>query len=226
MSKYVIVFAYNRMHTYVKTLQEISSRYAPSRILSFDIAHIFKALQLIADKGHISRDLLCQELNLGEGSIKTLIKHLKMQDLIETSNAGTRMSGKGKRIFYQILSSVPNECILPKCSIALGRYNSAVLLKQLSFAVRSGIEQRDAAIKMGALGATTLLYTNEKFMISGTNYDSLKREPYIHQLLVEKLRPEDGDVIIVGSADTDQRIAELAAKNAALLTLKNHDKHV
>ena len=77
-----------------------------------------------------------------------------MQDLIETSRIGTKMSVKGNRIFSHILSSVPRECALPKCSVALGRYNYAVLLKQLSFAVKSGIEQRDAAIKMGALGAT------------------------------------------------------------------------
>jgi hypothetical protein len=211
---------------YVKVLQETSCRYAPSRILSFDIAHIFKAFQLIENNGHISRDSLCQELNLGEGSIKTLIKHLKMQALIETSRIGTKMSVKGNRIFSHILSSVPRECVLPKCSVALGRYNYAVLLKQLSFAVKSGIEQRDAAIKMGALGATTLFYTNEKFIIPGTRYDALKREPHIVQLLAQKLRPEHKDVVIIGSDDTDQRIAELAVKNAALLTVMSHEKHI
>jgi hypothetical protein len=211
---------------YVKVLQETSCRYAPSRILSFDIAHIFKAFQLIENNGHISRDSLCQELNLGEGSIKTLIKHLKMQALIETSRIGTKMTVKGNRIFSHILSSVPRECVLPKCSVALGRYNYAVLLKQLSFAVKSGIEQRDAAIKMGALGATTLFYTNEKFIIPGTRYDALKREPHIVQLLAQKLRPEHRDVVIIGSDDTDQRIAELAAKNAALLTVMSHEKHI
>ena len=214
------------MHMYVKVLQETSGRYAPSRILSFDIAHVFKTFQLIEDNGHISRDLLCQELNLGEGLIKTLIKHLKMQDLIETSRIGTKMSVKGNRIFSHILSSVPRECVLPKCSVALGRYNYAVLLRQLNFAVKSGIEQRDAAIKMGALGATTLFYTNEKFIIPGTKYDALKREPHIEELLIHKLEPEYRDVIIIGSDDTDQRIAELAAKNVALLTVMNHEKHI
>jgi hypothetical protein len=149
-----------------------------------------------------------------------------MQDLIETSRIGTKMSVKGNRIFSHILSSVPGECVLPKCSVALGKYNYAVLLKQLSFAVKSGIEQRDAAIKMGALGATTLFYMNEKFVIPGTRYDALRREPQIRQLLVHKLRPELRDVVIIGSDDTDQRIAELAAKNAALLTVMNHEKHL
>ena len=56
------------MHTYIKTLQQISTRYAPSRILSFDIAHVFKALQLMETRGHVSRDILCGNIiTLGLG---------------------------------------------------------------------------------------------------------------------------------------------------------------
>ena len=213
------------MHTYMRTLQTISSRYAPSRILSFDMAHIFKALQIIEDRGHASRTLLCQELNLGEGAVRTLIKHLKMKELIETSNAGTKMSEEGKRFFAEILSCLPKGCSLPKCSIALGKYNYVVLLKQLSFAIKSGIEQRDSAIKMGALGATTMLFKDGKFVMPDSNYDSVKKEPAIHELLMKKLEPAEGDVIIIGSDDINRQTAELAAKNAALLTLINHKKH-
>jgi predicted transcriptional regulator len=209
----------------MRTLQTISSRYAPSRILSFDMAHIFKALQIIEERGHASRTLLCQELNLGEGAVRTLIKHLKMKELIETSNAGTKMSEEGKRFFAEILSCLPKGCSLPKCSIALGKYNYVVLLKQLSFAIKSGIEQRDSAIKMGALGATTMLFKEGKFVMPDSNYESVKKEPAIHELLMKKLEPIEGDVIIIGSDDINRQTAELAAKNAALLTLINHKKH-
>ncbi len=59
------------MHTYVRTLTKIASRYAPSRTLSFDSTHVIKVLQLLEKEGHVSRNLLCQELSLGEGSSKT-----------------------------------------------------------------------------------------------------------------------------------------------------------
>ncbi|MGH9975032.1 MAG: DUF4443 domain-containing protein [Nitrososphaeraceae archaeon] len=213
------------MHMYIKTLEQISGRYAPSRILSFDMAHIFKALQLIETRGHMSRDLLCEELNLGEGSIKTLVKHLKIENMIETSNAGTKMTDKGKKFFEELQSSIPTECPVPKCAIALGKFNYAILLKQLSFAVKSGIEQRDAAIRMGAIGATTLLFRDGRFMMPTTHYYSLQKELYIHKLLIEKLNPEVDDLIIIGSDDKDMKTAELAAKSAALLTVRNHDKH-
>lgn len=213
------------MHTYIKTLQEVSSRYAPSRILSFDIAHVFKALQLINTRGHISRDLLCRELNLGEGSIKTLVKHLMMENMIETSNAGTKMSDKGKKFFAELHSSIPAECKIPKCSIALGKFNYAILLKKLGNAINIGIEQRDAAIKVGGVGATTLLFRKGKFMMPTANIDSLRKEPQIHRLLIEELNPKDGDVVIIASSEKDRRIAELSAKSAALFTVMNHKNH-
>ncbi|HEY7079944.1 MAG TPA: DUF4443 domain-containing protein [Nitrososphaeraceae archaeon] len=214
------------MHTYVKTLLEISSRYAPSRILSYDMAHIFKTLQLMHDKGHISRELLCNKLNLGEGSIKTLVKHMKMQDMVHTSKSGTRLSNKGSDLYTHLHASIPTECEIPKCSIALGKYNYGVLLKHLAYAIKSGIEQRDAAVKMGALGATTLLFLDRKFVIPMTGYDSLKNEIRIYELLVKKLMPESGDVIIIGSDESDPRTAELASKSAALLTIMNHENHL
>jgi hypothetical protein len=213
---------------YVKTLANIASRYAPSRILSFNLAHLLKALQLMEERGHVSRPLLCEELSLGEGVVRTLLKHLKMKDLIETRNSGTRLTEKGISILSGLVSSIPAETSMPKSSVALGKFNYAVLLRQFGFFIKSGIEQRDAAIKIGATGATTLLFKHNKFVIPSTNnyYDSLEKEPHIAKLLIEKLQPEEGDVIIIGSAVKNVRVAELAAKNAALLTIVDHEAHI
>ena len=214
------------MHTYVRMLTKIATRYAPSRILSFDSVHVFKLLQLIERKRHVSRNLLCQELALGEGSIKTLVKHLKTKGLIQSTKRGTTMTEKGRKITSEILLLIPRETTIPKCSIALGKFNYAVLVKGFSFAVKLGIEQRDEAIRIGALGATTLLFNDGKFIMpSETNYDSLKSESHIYRLLIDKLNPEQDDIIIIGSDNEDRRIAELAAKNAVLKTIMDHDRH-
>ncbi|MDQ3718500.1 MAG: DUF4443 domain-containing protein [Thermoproteota archaeon] len=206
-------------------LERVASRYAPSRALSFDLVHVFATLQTIGNRGITSRNALCSGLVLGEGTVRTLIKHLKMQGLIETSNIGTKMTSKGKSVYKGLLSAIPAEMSLPKCSIALSRFNYAVLVREFGFAVRLGIEQRDAAIKMGATGATTLLFKENKFVMPANNNDSLKKEQDVRRMLVEKLNPKDGDVIIIGSADSDEKTAELGAKNAALLTIFSHEKH-
>jgi Mn-dependent DtxR family transcriptional regulator len=213
------------MHTYVKTLQKVANRYAPSRMLSFDIVHVFKTLQLIQENGHISRETLCEELQLGEGTIKTLVRHLKMQNLIESTNAGTKMTKKGNSFFSELLSSIPSEISLSKCAITLGKYNYSVLVKQMSSTIKDGIEQRDAAIKMGASGATTLLFKGNKFVIPQTDFDALKDEHPLSEQLIENLHPQDGDVIIIGSDNHSKKKAEFAAKSAALTTIMSHEKH-
>jgi hypothetical protein len=213
------------MHMHIRTLQKVASRYAPSRVLSFDVVHVFAALQMIGNNGMTSRNALCSGLVLGEGTIKTLVKHLKMQGLIETSNRGTKMTAKGKGICEGLLSAIPAEMSLPKCSVSLSRFNYAVLVREFGFAVGLGIEQRDAAIKMGAAGATTLLFKDNKFVMPANSTDSLKKEPRVRRMVVEKLNPRGGDVIIIGSADSNEKTAELGAKNAALLTIFSHEKH-
>jgi hypothetical protein len=214
------------MHTYVKLLEKVSHQGSPSsRQLSFGIGHIFKALQLAKLNGHISRDSLEKELSLGGGSIKTLVKHLKTTDMIKTSNAGTILTEKGERIISQILLHIPKETVIPQSSITVGKFNYAVLVKNIANSIHSGIEQRDIAIKSGATGATTLLFNDDKFLVPKTNYNALAEESKIQKVLVKNLGPNDNDVVIIGSDNTNKQNAEIAAKNAALFTIMNHLKH-
>ena len=214
------------MHTYVKLLQKVATRNAPSRSLSYDMVHVFKTLQLINDNGHVSRHSLCKKLGLGEGTVKTLVKHLKNYGLIETSKTGTRISEKGNKLLSEVRLSMSSEMSISKCSVALGKYNYAILLKQIAYVIRTGIEQRDAAIKMNALGATTLVYKDNRFMIPKTNFHAFHKEQKLHTLLVEVLKPVEDDVLIIGSDNKSERAAEFAAKSAGLVTIMNHEKHI
>jgi hypothetical protein len=215
---------------YVKTLEQIASKYAPSRMLSFDLVHIFKVFQLLNRNDHVSRALLCQELSLGEGSIRTLHKHLKMHGLIQSTNHGTTLTEKGQIVSAALVHSIPFETKMPKCSLTIGEYNYAVLLKNASFFIKSGVEQRDAAIKTGAIGATTIIF-KDKFMmpmISQSKKDpskTLNLDADVSEFLLHNLHPENNDVIIIGSDNQTFLNAEFGAKNAALFTIMNHEKH-
>ena len=212
------------MHQVLRLLSKVAERYAPSRLLSFDSVHVLKAMQLMENRKKVSRSLLMHELGLGEGSIKTLVKHMKMSGLIENSNAGTWSTNKGKAVYAKLHGTMPNEMDVFKCSIALGKFNYAVLVKDAAYNIGSGIEQRDAAIKLGAVGATTLIFKNGRLLMPDTREDLLRNNPKIHSLFIKKLAPKDNDVIIIGSSE-NKRTAELAAKSAALHTIANHEKH-
>jgi predicted transcriptional regulator len=212
------------MHNVVKLLGKVAQRYYPSRVLSFEPAHIFKTLQVIHINVKASRFLLIEEIGLGEGSIKTLVKHLKMNGLVITSKAGMTLTNKGKALFSKLHEVMPVENDIKECSITVGKFNHAILVKGLAKDVGSGIEQRDAAIKIGALGATTLVFRDDKLFTSDKSYDIPIKDQKLTSVLVEKLQPENGDVIIIASAE-NKKIADLAAKRAALETISNHEKH-
>jgi len=181
-------------------------------------------MQLMENNNRISRAVLMDELGLGEGSIKTLVKHLKMNNLIENSNAGMWLTNKGKSIYSKLHGVIPSEMNLSACSITVGKFNYAVLVKNHGRNIGMGIEQRDAAIKIGAVGATTLIFEKGKFLMPDRNQVALRKDQKIHDALMGKLKPEDNDVVIIGSAD-DRNTAEMAAKNAALQTVAEHEKH-
>jgi hypothetical protein len=180
---------------------------------------------LLKRDGHVSRLLLINELDLGEGSIKTLIKHLKMEKLIITTQKGTAMTERGEKIFEEMSQYICSETQVPKSSISIAEYNHAILLRNMKFAIKQGVEQRDAAIKMGAKGATTLLFNNGKFLIPGSRFNALKGEKAIEKLLKDNLKPEENDIIVIGSDDNEYITAELASKLAVLQTLENHEDH-
>ena len=211
------------MNHAIRLISKVAERHAPSRMLSFELVHVFKTMQMMDENKKIGRSLMMQELGLGEGSVKTIVKHMKMSGLVENSNAGMWLSNKGKSIYTKLHILIPKEMDIPKCSVALGKFNHAVLLKDMAYNIRSGIEQRDASIKAGAVGATTLVFRNERLLLPGTGEDLMRNDQKIHSLIIEKMRPEENDVIIIGSSQS-KKIAEMAAKSAALYTIEEHEK--
>jgi hypothetical protein len=185
---------------------------------------VFKVLQLASQHGRISRNLLQEELGLGEGSIKTLVKHLKMQELVETSNAGMQLTAKGKNLYQKIAEAISAEMTLTQCSVTLGRFNHAILVKDMGDEITSGIEQRDAAIKTGAIGATTLIFEDGKFLMPDRKQDSLRKDTKLKEKIIESLKPQENDVIIIASSE-NKKNADIAAKSAALYTISRYERH-
>ena len=206
------------MHILVKTLHRVVSRRGSSKVLSFSSPHVFKALQLLYKEPYVSRISFCKELHMGEGAVKTLILHLKEEGLVDSLRSGTFLTKKGKKFVKELSKIISAECVIPKCSISLGKNNHAILLRNFASEIKTGIEQRDASILYGANGAITILFHNNKFVFPKEESDCLQSESKIRSLLLENLKPLDGDVIIISSA-TESFVAEISAKSSALFTL-------
>lgn len=200
-------------------LRRVAAKLAPGRAPFFIEAHIVKALMTIDIEGPVGRIKLSKKLGLGEGTIRTLIKHLETEGLVETSKAGLALTDSGKKLTSNLQSKISKEIEVPESSLTVGPFNVAILIKNAAHTVKGGIEQRDAAMKIGALGATTLIYSREKLKMPLVPEDIFRHVPTIHETLISKLKPQENDVVIIGTGE-DRLTAELGAIAATLETLK------
>jgi predicted transcriptional regulator len=204
----------------LEVVERVAGKIAPGRSPLFTEAHVVKALEEINTQKGVGRLKLSKELQLGEGATRTLVKHLKNERLIEISKLGITLSEYGKRIFSDLRAVLSEQIEVPSSLLTVGLFNVAILVRGRANAVKYGLEQRDVAIMAGAKGATTLVFSKNKLtMPSSREEDVFKGNLTIRNLLLSKLNPKEGDVIIIGSADEKIR-AEFGAKMAAIQLLK------
>ncbi len=208
------------MRENIRILQKVVSRRGSSKVLSFGAPHVLKAIQLLHKESFVSRDSFCRALNMGEGAVKTLILHLKEEGLVGSVRSGTYLTKKGQKFTNEFFKMMPAECSVPKSTITGGKNNYAILLRNFANEIKSGLEQRDAAILYGATGAVTILFRKKKFVFPREEVDCLRSDKITKQLLLKELQPRDGDVIIIATS-SNLFVSEIAVKNSALYTMSS-----
>ncbi|TFF89823.1 MAG: DUF4443 domain-containing protein [Promethearchaeota archaeon] len=202
---------------------------------TFEKVHIILALIIFNENPEgIGRYRLKKELLIGSGMSRSLVT--KLSDIlnfikINENNKwkGHILSQKGKQFLKRVWEKIP----LTK-SGNTEKLNSIVidfenidtyfcLVKSASDKVGSGIEQRDAAIKVNGYGATCLLFNGNNLVFPRSSEETIPVNEevlnYFKQELKDAdLRLEKEDTIILGSGDSKER-ARLAAFNAALTLL-------
>jgi predicted transcriptional regulator len=196
----------------------LSSDYKGPRA-GFSQAHVLKAILVIGEQANIGRGKLAQTLNLGQGEVRTLIKRLKETGLVKIKAHGCVLTKSGFKHFHALVKLLPWRSPVNCGLLGLGKQCFAVLVKHRSAKVNKGIEQRDAAIKSGAIGAFTVLFKKGRFVVPFGWEDCEKSgasEPWISIRAAAK--PKDGDTVIISGSD-DLLLSEYGALSAALSIL-------
>ncbi|MEM3725608.1 MAG: DUF4443 domain-containing protein [Candidatus Bathyarchaeia archaeon] len=196
-----------------KYLEKVVSEKAPGPPPTFSVLHILRALELIAEKP-TGRGKLAENLNVGEGAIRTIISRLKDAGLITTSKTGCTLTDKGLKLFKEYQSFFKKKIEIGKNELTIAKHSFAVLIKNCGHKIKSGVEQRDAAIMAGAKGATTLLFKKGCLIIPAVSDDVAKDFPEAASQIMASMNPEEDDVIILSSADSLEK-AEYGALAAA-----------
>lgn len=207
---------------YLEVLEQTVGKKMPGPTPSFLEIHVIEALEIMKRLGFIGRKNLSKLIGLGEGMTRTLIRRLKDQGLIKIDRYGISLSDLGDRVLLSIALRISGSVTVPQSSITLGNHNCAILVRDSLKFLKKGVEQRDAAMKIGALGATTLIFKANKFQMVGVTDGSFIIDLSFQMLLLKKLRPQENDVIIIASAN-EATSARIGAKAAAFELLKEID---
>jgi DNA-binding PadR family transcriptional regulator len=179
------------------------------------------ALIMIGREQPLGRYELCDKMSIGEGSARTLLKRLTEADYIESDGKqGQRLTSKGQQLFDEIIQDVPIGLLLDIRQLVMYEYAFANLVKAKASKVTDGVRQRDEAIIQGGYGkagASTLIQKNVRLVMPPDDFHILLAYEDETLLIIESLRPENNDVIVIGSADDPNLAREVSM--AAVMTL-------
>ena len=207
----------NWKEEFIQLSQPAEGRVAPA----FKPHHAAVALILIGREQPLGRYDLCEKMSIGEGSVRTLMKRLSEASLIEAEGKqGQTLTSNGQTLFDTITRDVPIGLELDIRRLVMYDYAFANLVKERVGKITDGIRQRDEAIIQGGYGqagATTLIQKAGNLVMPPDDFHILREYEEETILIVESLRAEDGDVVVIGSAIGQNLAREVAM--AAVMTL-------
>ena len=191
------------------------------------VAPVFKphqalvALMLIGREQPLGRYELRDKMSIGEGSTRTLLKRFTDFGYITAEGRqGQKLTDKGQDLFDRVSRDIPIALSLQVQTLVMHGCAYATLVKGKAGKIKDGIRQRDEAIIQGGYGkagATTLIVKNGHLVMPPDDFKVLLTYESEALLIMESLRVEENDVVILGSADDESLAREVAM--AAVMTL-------
>lgn len=180
-------------------------QYGP--MFRFGDTNVYWALHVLSDGKRMGRKILADRVGVGEGSMRRILDTLKEWEMITVKQTGITITKTGSGF----LNEVPVKVLdLDLGDVVVGKYQQAVKVFGVSHKIENGMQQRDAGIRVGASGCTTIVFRGGKLMMP-PDWDLDKERPGIAEKIRKNVGMGTDDVIIVGGADDPH-----AAVNAAL----------
>jgi hypothetical protein len=200
----------------LKMLKELAMEKAAGPTPSFTQLDLARAIEIIGSE-HIGRNKLSARLGLGEGTTRTLIDRLLDAQLIKISKLGCELTGSGHSILNELNAKLGTKKKVARSSVTVGNYNFGILVKGAANRIKSGIEQRDAAVRVGANGAVTFVVKHGELIMPPPAGSVTKGRENVARAIKEAFEPHENDVIIIAGGDSDQYAEEGAMAAAWVL---------
>ncbi len=178
----------------------------------FTDANVYYSLYLLSDGRRMGRKRLAELSGVGEGSMRRILEKFREWDFVTIRQTGITITKAGLNFLDQVPLRLVNVDLSSSGSV-VGEYAQGIIVYGVSSKIGNGMEQRDAGIKAGADGATTIVIRGGKLMIP-PDWDMDERTPELAFTIRKQTGITEDDVIIVGGG-RDKITAVEAALNAA-----------
>ena len=183
-------------------------QYGP--MFRFTDANVYWALHIRSDGKRMGRKRLADEIGVGEGSMRRILETLRQWEMITIKQTGITITRSG----LGFLSEIPIRVVdIDLHDAIVGDFSQAIVVYGVGKKIENGMQQRDAGIRVGATGCTTLVIRNGVLMIP-PDWNMDEKNPAVAARVREVTNITEDDAIIVGSA-YDQHTAVVAALTAA-----------
>ena len=183
-----------------------SPQYGP--MFRFTDSNVYWALHLLSSGKRMGRKKLADSIGVGEGSMRRILDTLREWEMITVKQTGISITRSG----IGFLNEIPLKVIdIDIGDSVVGKHQQGVLVYGAASKIFNGMEQRDAGIKVGASGCTTLVIRNGMLMIP-PDWSMDENYPDLAARIRSDTKMTENDVIIVGSSDDEH-----TAVNAALM---------
>ncbi len=199
--------------TGIQDLLEKLAECQPGPTPSFTSINLLELILYLGRESPVGRKRLSSKLELGEGVVRNMLTRLEKAGIIKITKEGCVLTREGLRMYEEISSILIEKGQVDILVPWSHPYNYVVVLKKRSHLVKIGLEQRDAAIRAGADAAMVMTYVNNELHMPGVSILSIERPDFASEV-IEKIKPEEGDVIIIAGAK-DYRKAKYGALAAA-----------
>jgi len=177
----------------------------------FNDANVYWALYILSTGRRIGRKRLSEEIGVGEGSMRRIIDTLKEWDYICIKQTGITITKNGMD-FLKKLPLKPVDIFIQDS--VKGDFQQGVIVRGVSSKIRNGMEQRDAGIKVGAEGCTTIIFREGSLCIP-PDWNLDVEKPEIAAKIRNEFEMTPDDALIIGGGNTQISAME-AAVSAAL----------
>lgn len=174
---------------------------APGRFLSFSAFQLFHVLQLVS-KRTLSRAKIAEQLDVGEGTIRTILGRLVDADLVKISTVGCKLTDNGLYVCREFDRVFPKWGRFSWTELTPSAFNYSFVIRDAADKVGSGIEQRDNAIVVGATRALVFVFQNGRLRINSVSDDVEKVFPKAARQILLELKPQENDAIVIATGET------------------------